>query len=380
MARQRTIGSGRPRQQFALRARALVPQLGCLLGTVALLLALAPTTAQAATQTRDDPSDAPAGAFGKADLRKVTWDLGGPSAELTVGLDASAYGAGDRALIGVHVLLDTDGDGIADREIVAARNADGAMVDLSLRNLDQTLSSADCQDLSGQATAAQATVATTLSNGLETFTFSFDATLVPGSLTAFRWAAFGQAPPNGAEAGPWDIMPDAANPDPAAANPGDRRCNSVQSGLRVRMGQGTAFPDAEPTPTPIPTPTPTLTSTPTLDIVDPEAQLSGKRTQKLGKAVYVVVACPNEDCTATASGSLSAPWDATARRFKLRTASLPISKGTKATLSLKLSKKARGAARRALRKGKTITAKISVTVRDAAGNTITKRRTIRLKL
>ena len=48
-------------------------------GTVALLLALAPTTAHAATQTRDDPSDAPAGVFGKADLRTVAWDVGGGS-------------------------------------------------------------------------------------------------------------------------------------------------------------------------------------------------------------------------------------------------------------------------------------------------------------
>ena len=341
-------------------------------GTVALLLALAPTTAHAATQTRDDPSDAPAGVFGKADLRTVAWDVGGGLAQLTVGIDASTYGADERAPIGLHVLLDSDGNGIADREVVATRNADGARVDLSLRDLDQTLSSADCQDLSGKATAAQATVATTFSNGLETFTFSFDPALVPGGLTTFRWAAFGQAPANGADAGPWDVMPDAANPDPAAANPGDRRCDSVKSGLSVRMNQGIAFPDADPTPTPTPTPTP--------DTLDPEAQLSGKRKQELGKAVYVVVACPTEDCTATASGSLSAPEVAAARRFKLRRASLPITKGSKARLRLKLSKTARRAAKRALRKGRRIAVKIKVTVRDSAGNTTTKRRTIRLKL
>ncbi len=378
MARRKTVGSGRPTKQFGVRPRALVPRRGGLLGTVALLLALAPTTAQAATQTRDDPSDAPAGAFGKADLRTVAWDLGGPSAELTVGVDVSSYGVGEPALIGVHVLLDADGDGIADREVVAARNADGAKVDLSLRNLDGTLSSADCQDLSGKATGAQATVPTTVSNGLETFTFSFDPTLVPGNLTSFRWAAFGQAPPSGAEAGPWDIMPDAANPDPAAANPGDRRCNAANSGLSVRMNEGIAFPDADPTPTL--TPTPILTFTPTPDTLDPEVRLSGEKKQKLGRAVYVVVACPNEDCTATASGSLRVPAVATARRFKLRKASLPITKGSKAKLRLQLSKKARGAAKRALQKGKTITAKINVTVRDSASNTITKRRTIRLKL
>jgi hypothetical protein len=341
---------------------------------VALLLALAPTTAQAATQTRDDPSDAPAGAFGKADLRTVAWDVGGASAQLTVSVDASTYGAGESAPIGVHVLLDADGNGIADREVVATRNADGVMVDVSLRTLDQTLSTGDCQDLSGAATAAAATVATTVSNGLETFTFSFDPTLVPGSLTTFRWAAFGQAPPDGAEAGPWDVMPDAANPDPAAANPGDRRCDSLKSGLSVRMSQGIAFPDADPTPMPAPP------SKPPPDTVDPKAQLSGKTKQKLGNAVYVVVACPSEDCTATASGSLSAPRVAAAGLFKLSKSSLPITEGSKAKLRLKLSKKARRAARRALQKGKRVTAKIKVTVRDAAGNAITRRRTIRLKL
>jgi hypothetical protein len=339
---------------------------------VALLLALAPTTAQAATQTRDDPSDAPSGAFGNADIRTLAWDVSGASARLTVGADASTYGAGERAPIGVHVLLDTDGNGIADGEVVATRNADGASVDLSLRALDQTLSSADCQDLSGKPTAAQATVATTLSNGLETFTFSFDPTLVPGSLATFRWAAFGQAPANGAEAGPWDIMPDAANPDPAAANPGDRRCDSVKGGLSVRMSQGIAFPDADPTQT--------LTPPPAPDTLAPETQLSGKRTQELGKALYVVVGCPTEDCTATATGGVSAPVVAAARRFKLRKASLPIAKGTKAKLRLKLSKKARRAAKRALLKRKKVTAKIKVTVRDSTGNTTTKRRTLRLKL
>jgi hypothetical protein len=341
---------------------------------VALLLALAvaPTTAQAATQTRNDPSDAFSGAFGKADLRTVAWDVGAASAQLTVSVDASTYGVGELAPIGVHVLLDTDSDGIADREVVATRNADGAKVDLSLRDLDHALSSADCQDLSGKATAAQATVATTVSNGLETFAFSFDPAVVPGSLTTFRWAAFAQAPPDGAEAGPWDIMPDAANPDPAAANPGDRRCDSAKSGLSVRLNQGIAFPDADPTQPFTPPPAP--------DTLAPETKLSGKRTQELGKAVYVVVACPTEDCAATASGGLSAPVVAAARLFKLRKASLPIAKGSTAKLRLKLSTKARRAAKRALLKRRKVTARIKVTVHDSTGNTTTRRRAIRLKL
>jgi hypothetical protein len=88
-------------------------------------------------------------------------------------------------------------------------------------------------------------VATTVANNLETFTFSFDPALVAGGLASFRWAAFGQAPADGAAAGPWDTLPDAANPDPGAANPGDRRCAAAHSGLRLRVSDGVTFPDAD---------------------------------------------------------------------------------------------------------------------------------------
>ena len=111
---------------------------------------------------------------------------------------------------------------------MATRNADGIKVDVALRNLDRTLSTADCQDLAGKAAGPQGTVATTIAGGRETFAFSFDPNVLPGHLASFRWAAFGQAPPDGAAAGPWDVMPDAADPAPGAANPGDRRCDSRQ--------------------------------------------------------------------------------------------------------------------------------------------------------
>lgn len=208
----------------------------------AVLLALAPTIARAATQTRDDPSDAPSGASGEADLRTIAWDVGSTTATLTVAIDESTYGASSRADIGVHVLLDTDGDGIADHQIVAKRNLDGAHVDVALRTLDRTQSTPDCQDLDGSPTSQSGTVATTVANGLETFAFTFDPAVVPGGLAAFRWAAFGQAP-DAAATGPWDVMPDAANPDPGAPNPGDRSCDMSSSGLSVRMSEGAAFPD-----------------------------------------------------------------------------------------------------------------------------------------
>ncbi len=156
----------------------------------------------------------------------------------------------------MHVLIDRTSDSIADDEVVATRNADGVKIDVALRNLDGTLATGDCQDLTGKAIGATSSVTPTLAGGLETFSFSFDPTVLPGHLASFRWAAFGQAPPDGAAFGPWDVMPDAANPDPGAANPGDRRCDADKGGLRVRMKTGVAFPDPPPQPTPTPSPAP----------------------------------------------------------------------------------------------------------------------------
>ncbi|MEA2312510.1 MAG: hypothetical protein QOE28_2478, partial [Solirubrobacteraceae bacterium] len=163
---------------------------GGMLAIVAALatLAAAPALAQAATQTRDDPSDAPAGTQGKADVRTLTWNVDGSSATLTVGLDASTYGSGQRAQIGVHVLIDTGADGLADEELVATRNAGGVKVDVALRELDHVNSSAECQDLAGKATSVAGTVATTVAGGIETFSFTFDPTVVAGGLGSFRWA------------------------------------------------------------------------------------------------------------------------------------------------------------------------------------------------
>ena len=46
-------------------------------------------------------------------------------------------------------------------------------------------------------------------------------------------------------------MPDAADPNPKAPNPGERHCGPDKTGVSVRMTDGVAFPDpAEPTPTP----------------------------------------------------------------------------------------------------------------------------------
>jgi hypothetical protein len=103
-------------------------------------------------------------------------------------------------------------------------------------------------------------------------------------------------------------------------------------------------------------------------------ELFGKKAQRARRSVTVGVACLNEPCLASASGVLLA-----GRRFKLKRAATQIGAGKRATLKLKLSAKARRAAKRMLRGGKKVTVKVTVTAVDAAGNTATARRRIKLK-
>jgi hypothetical protein len=115
------------------------------------------------------------------------------------------------------------------------------------------------------------------------------------------------------------------------------------------------------------------------DNTAPAATLRGKTTQKAGRSISVGVSCPNEACTARATGSVSVPGASAARRFRLRPALAGIPAGDKATLRLRVSRPALAAIRRALRSGAQVRAKLVVMVRDGAGNRTVKRRTIRLR-
>jgi hypothetical protein len=57
-----------------------------------------------------------------------------------------------------------------------------------------------------------------------------------------------------------------------------------------------------------------------------------------------------------------------------------IARGTRATLKIKLSKAARAAIKRALRRNRKVKATLRLTVRDVAGNRAVKTRRVRLKL
>jgi hypothetical protein len=316
------------------------------LGIAALLLAIGPAASRAADQTRDDPSDAPDGTFGKTDVRKIAWSVGPGAATLTVSVDASTYGASERALIAVHVLLDGDRDGIADREIVATRNADGLQVDASLRTLNAINSTNDCQQLDGSTAIGQVTVATTIANGMETFAFSFDPALAFGASATFRWAVFGQAPPSGAAAGPWDIMPDAANPVPEAANPGDRRCGPGNGGLAVRVVNGIAFPDllappaaapADLTITAPPPPAPLLAPAPAAAASFSTSPTS-LRVSKTGAFSYAFVATARSSGKIRLQSATRVKIGSTRRLMKLKAKTFTASATGAAKVTFKLTR------------------------------------------
>ena len=118
-------------------------------------------------------------------------------------------------------------------------------------------------------------------------------------------------------------------------------------------------------------------ASPARDTVAPSARLAGRSTLSLRKTVAVVLVCTSteEDCIADASATLTAR----SKRFRLSGVSGKlVARQTRATIRLRLGKKARRAAARALRRHRRVRLQLRVVVRDAAGNANTLGRTIRL--
>jgi hypothetical protein len=115
------------------------------------------------------------------------------------------------------------------------------------------------------------------------------------------------------------------------------------------------------------------------DTTAPALRLRARSSQRAvrQKGIVVEVRCPTEACTATAQGTVSVPG--AARTYRLKSATKQIRRGGKAKLKLKFSKKTLKVVKRALSKRKKIKARVTVTVKDAAGNRTTKKRSIRLK-
>lgn len=125
-----------------------------------------------------------------------------------------------------------------------------------------------------------------------------------------------------------------------------------------------------------------VSASPPADNKPPTGKLSGSKSQKLGKTVFVRVVCADEPCAATARGAVRVPKvrSVKARTYKLGKITKVLAKGAKLKFKIKLPAGRRKAIRRALRAGKKVTVKIKVVVTDAAGNDKTIKRNVKLKL
>ena len=115
---------------------------------------------------------------------------------------------------------------------------------------------------------------------------------------------------------------------------------------------------------------------PAKDTTPPTAKLNARRDSIRDGRVAVWVTA-TEAAAVTAKGTLGIASQASTHR--LRTASAKVVASKRERMLLRLSKKTRRAARRALRRGKRLRVMVSVTLRDAAGNTGSAKRSVRLK-
>ncbi|WP_028063786.1 hypothetical protein [Solirubrobacter soli] len=129
-----------------------------------------------------------------------------------------------------------------------------------------------------------------------------------------------------------------------------------------------------PTPTPTPTATPIPVPQPAPDTTPPVVVLSGATSQRSGRTVTVGVTA-SEFGSATAGGTLIVRG----RRHALGTATAQLAPNVTARLHLRVPAKTRRAAVKALRAHRHVSAQLTVTARDQAGNATTATRTVRLR-
>jgi hypothetical protein len=120
----------------------------------------------------------------------------------------------------------------------------------------------------------------------------------------------------------------------------------------------------------------TVTVPPGADKTTDFSYLDASSPQKIGK--LFVEAQMAEPGTITATGTVRAPNASKVYRFK--TASAKVLPGQRVKLRLRLPKKALKVVKKALKRGKKLKAKVTVTAKDSAGNTHSAKGTIKLKL
>ena len=113
------------------------------------------------------------------------------------------------------------------------------------------------------------------------------------------------------------------------------------------------------------------------DKIAPALKLGGQSRQKVlrRRAVFVAVEV-NEASTVVARGTVTVPGG---RKVRTKKTSRKLAVGEKATLKLRFSSQALRKLRRAFVKRKRLTARVTVTARDAAGNVRSAKRRIGLR-
>jgi hypothetical protein len=104
--------------------------------------------------------------------------------------------------------------------------------------------------------------------------------------------------------------------------------------------------------------------------------LDASSPQRIGK--LSITASMGEPGTITATGTVRVPNASKVYKFKL--ASAPAIPGVKVKLRLRLPKKALKVVRKALKRHKKLSAKVTATAKDKSGNTLSEKGTIKLKL
>lgn len=118
---------------------------------------------------------------------------------------------------------------------------------------------------------------------------------------------------------------------------------------------------------------------PAPDTTAPVIALSGRTTQRADGTVAVSVTS-NEIGSGTATGTVIVRRTRrTAASFALGSAVTQLAPNVRARLKLRVPRRARTAIRKALRNGRRVSAVVTVSVRDAAGNSASRNRTVRLR-
>ena len=152
-------------------------------------------------------------------------------------------------------------------------------------------------------------------------------------------------------------------------------CNSADVSWTATTPVPPPAPPPPPPGPPPPGPPPPGPPPPASDVLPPALGVSPGAASR--GAVAVVVDCGSESCNATARGTVAVPKASKVFRLRPAAGAVPAD-GTK-TLKLRVPRAAAAAIKKALARRKKVTAKVTVTATDAAGNRATRTRTIRIR-